>query len=175
MGPAGTWKYGVCQPRNDTKICLKIFSHGCNNDADCCSATLCEKRLDLKVGTCKPYTPLKLLNANDQWTECFENWYEYCTDDERCCSGHCHKFAETSTNTTSSMTTFGVCLPNIQVASQAFVRNILNNGSNSERTKIRERLRKKRSTSEKKVICYLGSWANYKPGDGKFVRNNLTH
>lgn len=168
-GPESTWKNGVCVPREDGEVCHKMFYNGCINDSDCCSSLFCEKKLDLKVGTCKPYTALKLLNAKNQWTECFENWYDYCINDNGCCSGNCHKFTSSMLN--YSTTSFGVCLPKIQVVTEEFVQNILKNDSHPGQTNNREQRRKERSISEKKVICYLGSWANYKPGDGKFVRN----
>lgn len=194
MGEENQWEYGVCKPHQDyqeyalllpqsedkhingnenNKTCYPMFYKGCRSDSNCCTSLLCEKKPGVKVGTCKPYTALKILNANDEWIECFENWYEYCIGNEDCCSGICHQF---DSLTSLKRTSFGVCLPDVRIVSEKVVREIRTNHPNVEvtrdrTTKTQNHRRNKRSTSVggKKVICYLGSWANYKPGDGKFV------
>lgn len=198
MGKENKWKDGLCTPlqeideyssigpqnksgqtnktndeRNDTS-CYPMFYDGCKLDSDCCTSLLCDKRPGVKTGTCKPYTALKILNEDNEWIECFENWYEYCTEDEECCSGICNQF-DSFTNSSSNWTSFGVCVPDIRIVPVTLINEILANHSKAEaekkQTNQQSRTRNKRSLSveDKKVICYIGSWANYKKGDGKFV------
>lgn len=189
-GSDDQWEHGVCKPNQEiveyssvsppsenktteNTSCYPMFYEGCKRDSDCCTSSLqCDRKPGVKVGTCKPYTALKILNEENEWIECFENWYEYCTKDEECCSGICQKFDESEK--TTNWTSFGACVPDIQVIPVELVYEILANHSKTEETNnvIQEgRSRAKRSTNaaDKKVFCYIGSWANYKPGDGKFV------
>lgn len=191
-GADNQWEYGVCRPNQEIKeystllplneskskstgspSCYPMFYDGCKRDSDCCESLQCDRKPGVKVGTCKPYTALKILNEENEWIECFENWYEYCTKDEECCSGICQQF-DTSDNT-ANWTTFGACVPDIRVIPVEVVYEILANHSKTaaknQPNHQRQSTRVKRSTNsaDKKVICYIGSWANYKPGDGKFV------
>lgn len=196
MGAENQWEYGVCKPKQEiqeyssilplppnksesteTIACYPVFYEGCKQDSECCSSLQCDRKPGVKIGTCKPYTALKILNEDNEWIECFENWYEYCTQDEECCSGICQQF-DTSEKS-ANWTRFGACVPDIRVIPLELVNEILANHTKTEEanklTQNERSPRTKRSANagDKKVICYLGSWANYKPGDGKFVSKSL--
>lgn len=168
-------KYSSIKPDNNSKQnedenCYPLFYEGCKHNVDCCSR-LCDKQAGVKIGTCRPYTAIKLLDENDEWLHCFENWYAYCTKGEECCSGVCLQLNST-TNSSNNLTSFGVCTPDIRIIPVEIVNEIIANLSKtSPQTPPQTQTRNKRSTtvSDKKVVCYLGSWANYKKDDGKFV------
>lgn len=186
MAPGTQWEYGVCKQRQEIETieqqnttCHPMFYEGCKNNSECCTDLLCDKRAGVNTGTCKPYTALKVLNGDNEWIECFEDWYEFCTEDEHCCSGICHQFDDIKSNFTT-LISYGVCLPDIRIVPVELVQEFLahheqteNNKKNRTRTNQNHRATKRTkravSVEEKKVICYIGSWANYKEGDGRFV------
>lgn len=186
MGEDNQWEYGVCQPNqeikdnlplNKSEACHPMFYEGCRNDSECCTSLQCDRKPGVKVGTCKPYTALKILNEDNKWIECFENWYEYCTKDEECCSGVCQKFD--APKNTANWTQFGACTPDIRVIPLELLKEILVNHTRTEKpnnaTQTERSTRTKRSLTfvdYKRVVCYVGTWANYKPGEGKFVSYN---
>lgn len=193
MGPENQWEHGVCKQRQEIEAivqqnstCHPMFFEGCKNNSECCPDLLCDKRAGVNTGTCKPYTALKLLNEDNEWIECFEDWYEFCTEDEHCCSGICHQFDDIKSNFTTSFS-YGVCEPDIRIVTVELVQEFLdhheqNKTNKQNRTRTNQNQRTMRSENrprrttraisvkDKKVICYLGSWANYKDGDGSFVR-----
>lgn len=196
MGAENQWEYGVCKPdqaiqeyssilplssnkseSTENAVCYPMFYEGCKQDSECCSSSQCDRKPGVKTGTCKPYTALKILNEDNEWIECFENWYEYCTADEECCSGICQQFG--TSETAANWTRFGACVPDIRVVPVELVNEILANHSIAEaankvdRHERSPRMKRSANADDKKVICYLGSWANYKPGDGKFVNKSL--
>lgn len=192
-GPDSLWQYGVCKPNQEieeyssllpfnksesteNKACYPMFYEGCKYDSECCSSLQCDRKAGVKIGTCKPYTALKILNEDNEWIECFENWYEYCTKDEECCSGICQQFD--ASEKAANWTRFGACVPDIRVIPVELVDEILANHSKTEETNKAmhqgrsTRTKRSANAADKKVICYIGSWANYKPGNGKFVSYN---
>lgn len=178
MEPGMKWQYGICKERRDIesieqKNCYPMFYEGCQDNSDCCTDLLCDKRHGVNIGTCKPYTALKILNEDNEWIECFEDWYEFCTEDEHCCSGICHRFDDIKSNF-KTFIAYGLCVPDIRIVPMEIVQALLAKYSPNEMNKeqdgrARTRTTRAVSVADKKVICYVGSWANYKQGDGRFV------
>lgn len=102
------WEHGVCKSNQEieeyssilplnksesakSQACYPMFYEGCKHDSECYSSLQCDRKPGVKMGTCKPCIAFRILNENNEWTDCFENWYEYCTQDEKCCSRICQK------------------------------------------------------------------------------------
>ncbi|KAB0790753.1 hypothetical protein PPYR_15658 [Photinus pyralis] len=141
---------------DQTARCFPLYTTGCSLDKDCCAEgeAYCDRGPDgdWKAGVCRPHS-YRLFNDSAKETKvCFEDWYEYCLKDTECCSGWCYKDPTWS---------YGACFPNKTPRSYST-------------TTTKSLTRTKRSSKQKSLmVCYIGTWANYKPDKGKFTIEDI--